>query len=392
MSKKAVMIIGTVVVVITAAIMLNVGNSYEVEIVNGDFSHVYSNYQVQLVAGTTYKIEIISDPFFTNDFSLRVFDSAALTHGYEVDAASYSGETFIFTPSQSGWYYIQVGNSGIRDMTVTEGSGSNSATPREIFSYTPYIVLGIEILAIIVIMLKSGSSIKFPTQTQGTTTYINNYQPNLPEQPYANINNPNQASMPSYVSGNAPAANQQTNQMNYGAPVKKIQITKINTTKTGTSNSSSAQRITPIKIDPDQAKPRVVTREVKDIRIFISYAMADSNRLRIGEIAQALESHPFALKVHYWEGWSGFPDGNIVRFMEANITDCDVFIPFCTKASIDSINCQKERDMAYYLNKRTIPIFEDIQYVPPSLLPYRGVDITQKEVSEIVQALSELML
>ena len=49
-----------------------------------------------------------------------------------------------------------------------------------------------------------------------------------------------------------------------------------------------------------------VAKEVRDVTVFISYAMADSHRLHITEIANELGSKPEISKVHFWEGWSGF--------------------------------------------------------------------------------------
>ena len=59
-----------------------------------------------------------------------------------------------------------------------------------------------------------------------------------------------------------------------------------------------------------------------------------------------LEQKIIGSKVHYWEGWSGYPDGNIIDFMEQNIQTSDFFVPVCTQAWRESINCKKEKDLA----------------------------------------------
>ena len=127
------------------------------------------------------------------------------------------------------------------------------------------------------------------------------------------------------------------------------------------------------------------------LKIFISYAMKDSNTLRIPEIASKLQENGKIDKVHFWEGWKGYPDGNIVRFMETNITDSEIFLAVCTKESNKSTNCQKERDMAYFQNKRVIPLFENFKDVPPALQPYKGIDLKGQGTTEIVEELIGLI-
>ncbi len=62
-----------------------------------------------------------------------------------------------------------------------------------------------------------------------------------------------------------------------------------------------------------------------------------------------MKRHP-EIQVHYWEGWDGYPNGNIIDFMESKIDLSIVFIPICTLAWSKSQNCKKERDIAAFQN------------------------------------------
>ncbi|MHA1357688.1 MAG: TIR domain-containing protein [Candidatus Helarchaeota archaeon] len=143
-----------------------------------------------------------------------------------------------------------------------------------------------------------------------------------------------------------------------------------------------------IKIGGEEVLQRLKEIYEKSLRerieIFISYAMADSKRLQIPEIARKLANKSFKIKVHYWEGWSGYPDGNIIEFMEKNIVSSTFFIPICTEAMLKSENCKKERDLASYYNKKIIPVFEFIEFVPPIFQPKIGINMNSKKIIQIV--------
>lgn len=118
--------------------------------------------------------------------------------------------------------------------------------------------------------------------------------------------------------------------------------------------------------------------------------MADKH-LKISEIATELEEKEGIEKVHFWEGWHGYLDGDIISFMEDNIKVSDTFIAVCTEASNLSENCGKERKMAVFQNKRLIPLFDDFSHVPATFQPYIGINITGKNVSNVVDEIYELI-
>lgn len=126
--------------------------------------------------------------------------------------------------------------------------------------------------------------------------------------------------------------------------------------------------------------------------IFISYALADSKKLQIGDIATQLEDKDEVDKVHYWEGWRGYLDGDIISFMEDNIKVSDIFIAVCTEASNLSENCGKERRMAVFQNKRLTPLFDDFSNVPETFQPYIGINFTSKNITTIANEIYDLII
>lgn len=126
-------------------------------------------------------------------------------------------------------------------------------------------------------------------------------------------------------------------------------------------------------------------KKKKQVEIFISYALDDSKRLQIPKIAENIKIKSPQITVHYWEGWDGYPNGNMIDFMETYITKSDIFIPICTKAMLDSKSCKKERDLAYYQNIDILPVYEKVEFIPVIFRPYRGISIVNKTVELIVE-------
>ncbi|MBD3353864.1 MAG: TIR domain-containing protein [Candidatus Lokiarchaeota archaeon] len=132
--------------------------------------------------------------------------------------------------------------------------------------------------------------------------------------------------------------------------------------------------------------------KIKDFKVFMSYALADSKELKVKEISELLGKQKGISEVLYWEGWGGNSyDGDLVDFMEKGVKDSSIFIAFCTKESRKSENCEKERKMAFTQNKRIIPMFISFSQVPPGFQPYKGINIKNKDVKEIVDELTLLL-
>ncbi len=108
------------------------------------------------------------------------------------------------------------------------------------------------------------------------------------------------------------------------------------------------------------------------MKVFISYASSDLKPFRIPEMATRLENSEKIERVFYWDRDST-AQKSIVKYMEESITVSDKILIVCTEASNDSGPVQQETDMAVYLGKRIVPIFQDINDVRISLRPKRGV-------------------
>jgi len=108
------------------------------------------------------------------------------------------------------------------------------------------------------------------------------------------------------------------------------------------------------------------------MKIFISYTMVDLLPFRIPEIADFLESQSDIKRVYYWDRDCD-AEKSIVTYMEESIKLSDRVICICTKNSIDSGPVRQELEMAVYLNKTIIPIFQNIEDVTLSLRTKRGV-------------------
>lgn len=125
--------------------------------------------------------------------------------------------------------------------------------------------------------------------------------------------------------------------------------------------------------------------DVEDCSVFISYSTKDSDKYRISEIAEKLEQDPKIRNVYYYEGWEGFPDGNIVTFMEEFISISQFFVPFCSENYINSPNCEKERKYSILKNIINIPIFENFDYVKGMSGLHKGIDIVDKNSKQTIE-------
>jgi hypothetical protein len=118
--------------------------------------------------------------------------------------------------------------------------------------------------------------------------------------------------------------------------------------------------------------------------------MLDSEKLHVKEIVKDLQKNKNIEKINYWEGWDGFPNGDIIDFMEENIKESEIFLAICTAASAEGAS-NNERKMAFYQNKRLITLFEDFNYVPPLFQPYLGIDISNKTSEQIAYEIQKLL-
>jgi len=146
---------------------------------------------------------------------------------------------------------------------------------------------------------------------------------------------------------------------------------------------SSFHRI-PISLDKE-----VNDLEFNDIIIFISYATADAEKYQIKEIAEKLTKFSHIQEALYWE--EDLHD-NIYEYMNENLGKCDLMILFCSQNALKSIPVNKEWTAADALNKPIIPIFSEIEEVPPLLSSRRGIKFHFADLNKCIKEIYDLIL
>ena len=122
------------------------------------------------------------------------------------------------------------------------------------------------------------------------------------------------------------------------------------------------------------------------MNIFFSYSKEDFNNFKIAEVVSKLEELPKIDHIYYWDRDSDSSQ-TIIEYMERAIHISDIFIVFCTKTSMNSKPVNQEIDMAVYLGKRIIPVFEKFKDVRLSLQPKRGVKFKDENFAGFISEL-----
>ena len=100
-------------------------------------------------------------------------------------------------------------------------------------------------------------------------------------------------------------------------------------------------------------------------KIFFSYAMVDSTKFKIKEIAEFLENDFPNVEIMYFEK-SKKTGEDILDYMERGVNWCNFFIWFHSPGSMKSEAVKKEYKMAVYLGKNVMTITEDFNALPLS--------------------------
>ena len=123
------------------------------------------------------------------------------------------------------------------------------------------------------------------------------------------------------------------------------------------------------------------------ITVFISYRTADSSKYQIPLIASRLEAYPDINEALYWEEDSGY---NITVYVNKGIDKCQVMLLFCDERvrKLDEEDpLTKEWTSAQKLNKKVIPVFMDLRYVPPTLQNIYGVEFRSDDLNSTIKAI-----
>ncbi|MFX0095646.1 MAG: toll/interleukin-1 receptor domain-containing protein [Candidatus Hodarchaeota archaeon] len=124
------------------------------------------------------------------------------------------------------------------------------------------------------------------------------------------------------------------------------------------------------------------------VKVFFSYATVDEEKFNIPELAELLETKPNIEKVFYWGRDS---TGSIIKYMEDSITAANTCIFFYSPDASKSKPVEQERDMAVYLGKHIIPLFNNIDEVPLSLRTKTGINLSGKTSETIAEEIFRLI-
>ncbi len=103
---------------------------------------------------------------------------------------------------------------------------------------------------------------------------------------------------------------------------------------------------------------------------FISYAMADSQLFNIRKIAEELTKYDKIEDILYFEEDT---QDNFIKYMDRNISRCDVIILFCSPNALRSEFVEDEWMAAHAIKKPIIPVFINRDHIPTLLRARIGV-------------------
>ena len=153
--------------------------------------HIFSGsklYKITLEEGSQYTIDVVTDPFWGLDVSLRIGETPYMINGFSVDSGSSSGETMHFTASKTGDYYIKMkdeSGSGYFDISVESGTvGSATGSNVEFFNISYLLVLilpSVFIIAVgmLVLMQVLRKRTSVPQRMETYNAYKRSKKPNM---------------------------------------------------------------------------------------------------------------------------------------------------------------------------------------------------------------------
>lgn len=129
----------------------------------------------------------------------------------------------------------------------------------------------------------------------------------------------------------------------------------------------------------------------KQLKVFISYSIKDSEIFDVPLISRSLESksYPEIGKVMYCQRDAG---ENWVDFMNENIPKSDVFLLFCTPNIIKSRYIKDEWQTAYAKDIPIIPVFINPKHIPDVITNRNGFEFDQFSKAEAIHNLCDFIL
>lgn len=131
-------------------------------------------------------------------------------------------------------------------------------------------------------------------------------------------------------------------------------------------------------------------------KVLFSFSGKDLERLKIKEIAYALEKQPDIEHVFiYTRDTSTEGEGDIIKYMQNAVEKCDIVVLFCTANSAESDPVFLEWGTSQYLGKPIIPVAENSEYIPTLLKKRLRVKISEEIVHnnfiELINEISEII-
>lgn len=137
------------------------------------------------------------------------------------------------------------------------------------------------------------------------------------------------------------------------------------------------------------SEPVPPTIKTKGLNLFISYATLDAEIFKIREIAESLSIYPNIEDVLFWQKDSR---DNIFTFMNENVGKCDLMLLFCSPNATKSPPVEKEWTAFDYMNKPIIPVFHEVDDIPPLLKPRQGIKFNIFEFQKNIENLYDLII
>jgi len=125
------------------------------------------------------------------------------------------------------------------------------------------------------------------------------------------------------------------------------------------------------------------------IIVFISYATKDSNNFKVPFIAEKLSKYPEISEVLYWEEHMR---DDIIKYMNDNVSKCDILLLFCSPNSSKSEPVEMEWQAALKIKKKIIPIYENEADIPTMLTTKLGIKYESNQLNTTIERIHELIL
>jgi hypothetical protein len=126
----------------------------------------------------------------------------------------------------------------------------------------------------------------------------------------------------------------------------------------------------------------------KKLSIFVSYATKDAQVFKIREMAEILRGFPEIKNVLYWQEHM---HDNIFKFMNDNIGKCDIMLLFCSEKALNSKPVEKEWTAAEAIDLPIIPIFSNLDHIPPLLKSRLGMEYDFNDMDKNIKELRSLI-